>query len=67
MEIFDMYWLVVILSIASYPEMNLQFEFSRSYYCNLAKDKFIQADPPTMIIGGKTVSSKIEKIYCDKR
>ena len=40
MEIFDMYWLVVVLSIAGYPEMNLQFEFSRSYYCNLAKDKF---------------------------
>tara|TARA_B100001057_G_scaffold190812_1_gene191637 strand:+ start:6909 stop:7112 length:204 start_codon:yes stop_codon:yes gene_type:complete len=67
MEIFDMYWLVVVLSIAGYPEMNLQFEFSRSYYCNLAKDKFIQADPPTMKIGGKSVSSKIKSIDCEKR
>jgi hypothetical protein len=62
-----MYWLVVVLSIAGYPDMNLQMEFSRSYYCNLAKDKFIDADPPTMRIGGKLVSSKFKSIKCEKR
>ena len=47
--------------------MNLQMEFSRSYYCNLAKDKFIDADPPTMRIGGKLVKSKFKSIECEKR
>ena len=45
-----MYWLVVVLSIAGYPEMNLQFEFSRSYYCNLAKDKFIISELSTLAL-----------------
>ena len=62
-----MYWLVLVLSISGRPDMQMEMKMGSYFTCTIAKQKFEDANPPTVIINGKDKTSTFNNIECVKR
>ena len=62
-----MYWLVLVLSVSGIPDMQMEMKMGSYFTCSIAKQKFDDANPPTVIIEGKEKTSEFNSIECVKR
>tara|TARA_B100001093_G_C26507003_1_gene875819 strand:+ start:337 stop:531 length:195 start_codon:yes stop_codon:yes gene_type:complete len=62
-----MYWLVLILSVAGMPDMQMEMKMGNYFTCSIAKQKFEDANPPNVIIDGKYKKSAFNSIECIRR
>ena len=62
-----MYWLVMIMSITGMPDMTMEIKMGNSFYCNIARDKFVEGNPPQVAFGNEYNVSNIESITCVKK
>ena len=52
-----MYWLVLVLSISGMPDITMENQMGGYFTCQIAKQKFEDANPPNIIINGKEKQS----------
>ena len=62
-----MYWLVLILSVAGMPDMQMEMKMGNYWTCNIAKQKFENANPPNVTIEGEQKKSSFDSINCVKK
>tara|TARA_B100001057_G_scaffold154002_1_gene154183 strand:+ start:294 stop:491 length:198 start_codon:yes stop_codon:yes gene_type:complete len=62
-----MYWLVLVLSISGMPDIRIENQMGGYFTCQIAKQKFVDANPPTIIIKGKEKKSSFTYIECEKK
>tara|TARA_B100001287_G_scaffold258885_1_gene245616 strand:- start:6868 stop:7056 length:189 start_codon:yes stop_codon:yes gene_type:complete len=62
-----MYWLVFVLSISGVPEIDMEIKMGTYFSCSIAKQKFIDGNPPNIYIEGKFKKSNIDNIECVKK
>ena len=61
-----MYWLVLVLSISGMPDITIENKMGSYITCSIAKQKFIDGNPPNIIIKGKYKKSTFTDIKCVK-
>tara|TARA_B100001989_G_C24262313_1_gene327508 strand:- start:348 stop:539 length:192 start_codon:yes stop_codon:yes gene_type:complete len=62
-----MYWLVLVLSISGMPDINMEVKMGSYFTCSLAKQKFIDGNPPNIFVKGKAKKSNLHSIECIKK
>tara|TARA_B000000609_G_scaffold19727_1_gene12106 strand:+ start:289 stop:483 length:195 start_codon:yes stop_codon:yes gene_type:complete len=62
-----MYWLVLVLSISGMPDITMENQMGGYFTCQIAKQKFEDANPPNIIIKGKEKKSNFTSIECVKK
>tara|TARA_Y100000389_G_scaffold144228_1_gene142557 strand:+ start:216 stop:404 length:189 start_codon:yes stop_codon:yes gene_type:complete len=62
-----MYWLVMILSVATLEPVTFEIKVGNHFMCAAAKSKFLKSNPPIIKIGDTTKESNIDSIKCVKR
>lgn len=62
-----MYWLVFVLSISGVPDIDMEIKMGSYFSCSIAKQKFIDGNPPNTYIEGKFKKSNIDNIDCVKK
>ena len=62
-----MYWLVLVLSISGMPDITIENQMGGYFTCQIAKQKFVDANPPTILIEGKEKKSSFTSIECVKK
>ena len=62
-----MYWLVLVLSISGMPDITMENQMGGYFTCQIAKQKFEDANPPNIIINGKEKQSSFTSINCLKK
>tara|TARA_B100000212_G_C27383769_1_gene538210 strand:+ start:87 stop:275 length:189 start_codon:yes stop_codon:yes gene_type:complete len=62
-----MYWLVFALSITGVPDIDMEIKMGSYFSCNIAKQKFIDGNPPNVYIEGEFKESNIHNINCVKK
>lgn len=67
MESGIMYWLVLVLSIAGMPDITIENQMGSYITCSIAKQKFIDGNPPTIFVKGKEKKSHWSDIKCIKK
>ena len=62
-----MYWLVFALSITGVLDIDMEIKMGSYFSCNIAKQKFIDGNPPNVYIEGEFKESNIHNINCVKK
>ena len=62
-----MYWLVLVLSISGMPDITIENKMGSYITCSIAKQKFIDGNPPTITVKGKKRQAEFEGIKCIKK
>ena len=62
-----MYWLVLVLSISGLPDITIENKMGSYITCSIAKQKFIDSNPPNIYVKGKNKKAEWDGIECIKK
>ena len=62
-----MYWLELVLSISGMPDITIENKMGSYITCSIAKQKFIDGNPPTITVKGKIKKAEFNGIECIKK